>query len=102
MQSVDEAAAMIEQMLDAMMTSEDSYNVATLKKSFCFLTHCERDGVVWRGGWRSVSDRPKRARRAMVRFRLKVAPHMANPFGTMHGGCTATIADTLSSFAVCT
>ena len=33
-----------------------------------------------------------------MRFRLRVKENMTNSFGTVHGGCLATVIDTLSSF----
>lgn len=98
LQTVDEAVEQAVSVLEMLTNDPGRWNTLTMAGTQYFLSYAERDGVVWGQDPRARTDRPTRAKQGTMRFRLQVQPHMANPFGTMHGGSIASVIDLLSSF----
>ncbi|WFD29264.1 hypothetical protein MSPP1_000271 [Malassezia sp. CBS 17886] len=99
LQTVDDAVAMIHAIINTDKESQSWSTYAMQGTGLC-VTHVERDGVVAGSGRRAAEERPARAKKCTVRFRFQVTPPMSNMFGTMHGGCVATMIDILSSFVL--
>ena len=100
LQPVDHAVEMAEDHLDYCAKHATDYMGMTFRGAQAFVAHCERDGVVARSGPRAAEERPQRATRTLMRVRLHLSDHAANPFGIVHGGCIATLIDTISSLVV--
>ncbi|WFD17961.1 hypothetical protein MCAP1_000172 [Malassezia caprae] len=100
LQTVDSAVQQVMQVLEMVTNDPGRWNTLTMAGSQYSLTHAERDGIVWGKDPRADTEQPARARQSTMRFRLQVQSHMANPFGTMHGGCIASVIDLLSSFVL--
>lgn len=98
LQTVEAAVQQAEAVISVITSEPNRWNTQTMTGSQYFLTYAERDGIVWGQDPRAATEQPVRARQGTMRFRLQVQPHMANPFGTMHGGCIASVIDLLSSF----
>ncbi|WFD42684.1 hypothetical protein MPSI1_001332 [Malassezia psittaci] len=98
--TVDDAFAWTHSSLGDTMSSKEGWTYAALKDSQCEVVYAERDGVVNGSGERAANEHPNRAKNSEMRFRMQVQPNMTNVFGTMHGGCLATVIDSLSSFVI--
>ncbi|WFD02872.1 hypothetical protein MOBT1_001559 [Malassezia obtusa] len=98
--TVDDAAAWARSVVQDTVQSPEGWSHLCLKDSQCELTYAARNGVVAGSGEKAATERPSRALQTEMRFRMQVQPTMTNQFGTVHGGCLATIIDTLSSILI--
>lgn len=96
--TVDDAAAWASSSINDSVTNTHGWTYFALHGTDCKLVYAARDGVVAGSGKRAETERPSRAYQTEMRFRMRVKEEMTNSFGTVHGGCLATVIDTLSSF----
>lgn len=99
LQTLDAACDTISHVLATSLENKD-WNSGLFVDTEPFLAYAERDGIVYRKDPRSATESPQRAQRSKICVRMKVAQHMGNQFGTMHGGCIATVVDTFSSLLI--
>ena len=96
--TLDAACELAQKILDMLRDQNKTWDANLFRGAECFVSYAERDGVVYRQGQRSSTERPMRAEASKICLRMKVNGQLGNQFGTMHGGCLATIVDTCSSF----
>lgn len=95
--SVNDAKASMDSLVQEALASKEAWSYQCLRDTQCELVYVVRDGVEAHSGERAAHERPSRANQTEIRYRMQVQPHMTNMFGTVHGGCLATIIDTLST-----